>query len=114
MSFKWLLAYSQDLPVLKWVLKEKPELINKLDSEGDATFHLVPQEGLSLEFAQLLLANGADTSIRNNLGKTPLDIARDELGLTQDETKRKQLTDLIQLLTQHNATKLRADGAKDR
>lgn len=48
---------------------------NPQDKQGNTPMHRLAQRGTGREFARLLLEHGADLSIRNVKGKTPLDLA---------------------------------------
>lgn len=49
--------------------------VNEQDEHGDTLLHYAVQY-YKISMAQILLANGADASIRNNAGLTPLDLLR--------------------------------------
>ncbi len=48
---------------------------NPQDEQGNTPMHRLAQRGTGREFARLLLGHGADLSIRNVKGETPLDLA---------------------------------------
>lgn len=48
---------------------------NPQDEEGNTPMHRLAQRGTGREFARLLLEHGADLSIKNVKGETPLDLA---------------------------------------
>lgn len=48
---------------------------NPQDEQGNTPMHRLAQRGTGREFARLLLEHGADLSIRNIKGETPLDLA---------------------------------------
>ena len=48
---------------------------NPQDEEGNTPMHRLAQRGTGREFARLLMEHGADLSIRNVKGETPLDLA---------------------------------------
>ena len=48
---------------------------NPQDEEGNTPMHRLAQRGTGREFARLLLKHGADLSIKNVKGETPLDLA---------------------------------------
>jgi ankyrin repeat protein len=72
------LAYQGRLERLKRVLDEQPERAREVFPGELATplFVLPDDEELALEVARLLLARGADPSIRNSKGRTAADLAR--------------------------------------
>ena len=48
---------------------------NPQDKQGNTPMHRLAQRGTGREFARLLLEHGADLSIRNVKGETPMDLA---------------------------------------
>ena len=48
---------------------------NPQDAQGNTPMHRLAQRGTGREFAKLLLKHGADLSIRNVKGETPMDLA---------------------------------------
>ena len=48
---------------------------NPQDEQGNTPMHRLAQRGTGREFARLLLEHGADLSIKNVKGETPLDLA---------------------------------------
>jgi len=63
---------------------------NPQDEEGNTPMHRLAQRGTGREFAKLLLKHGADLSIKNVKGETPIDLA----------AKAKQPT-MLNLLREH-------------
>jgi hypothetical protein len=57
-------------------LKAKPQLANAKDSTGRTPLHIAAGRNMA-ETAQLLLQMGADPSLENADGKTPLEVARE-------------------------------------
>jgi ankyrin repeat protein len=53
--------------------------VNAVNQNGDTALHIACycRTGGSIKCAEELLAHGADTSIKNNVGKTPLNLAQD-------------------------------------
>jgi ankyrin repeat protein len=56
------------------ILNESNFLINTKDKNGNTLLHIVAEQDVS-EFLAPVLAQGADTSVLNNEGLSPLDIA---------------------------------------
>lgn len=62
-----------------WVTKKELD-VNAKDSRGDTPLHLATRCGITATIA-LLVEIGADKSIQNNLGKTPVDLANGGPGI---------------------------------
>ena len=71
-------AYKR-LDVVSWLLQSGAN-VNVADGEGDIPLHYAD----SLEVARILLANGADPSIRNAEGKTALESKLDDVVAEDD------------------------------
>lgn len=79
-TFLHLAVIVGSLEHLQRVLAANPDL-NATDSEGNTPLHLavfLPPRDRSAAVVQALLEKGADTTIANNHGKTPLQMAEDQ------------------------------------
>lgn len=72
------MAYSGRLDRLETVLCEKPERAREVvPGEGPTVLYSLPDdEALAVEAVRILLAHGADPSVRNDKGQTPAEHAR--------------------------------------
>jgi ankyrin repeat protein len=66
---------SSDTTKLRAVLAEHPELLNYQDEKGATPLHWAAERQL-LAVVSALLEHGADTTIKDRLGYTPVDTAR--------------------------------------
>lgn len=72
----WELAYSGRVDRLRVVLGEEPGLARVANASGETPLMYLPDDaGKALEAAQLLVAHGADPSLRDAHGRTAADIA---------------------------------------
>jgi ankyrin repeat protein len=72
----WSLTYNGKLERLREVLRESPELARSTNDSGETPLMWLPSdEGTALEIARLLVAHGADPSLRNKEGKTAGEVA---------------------------------------
>ena len=70
-------CYSGHTSITKLLLGRRGCHVNAVDNGGDTALHKACWDG-STECVKELLAHGADTSIKNKDGETPLDIARNQ------------------------------------
>jgi len=63
--------------VVQLLVKEGKINVNRRDVDGDTALHEAADEG-HLAIVKFLVENGADPSIKNKKGRTPLDEAQDE------------------------------------
>lgn len=59
-----------------WILKKHGVDLDIQDDDGKTALHLAYEEGKS-EIVNLLIENGADTTIRDLKGKTPFELGQD-------------------------------------
>ncbi|MDB4766422.1 ankyrin repeat domain-containing protein [bacterium] len=69
-------AYSYDSVAVKELLARRPELVNFTDQNGRSPLHEVCTHG-DTKTARVLLGAGADVSIKDSDGQTPIDRAAD-------------------------------------
>lgn len=51
--------------------------INAVDNDGSTSLHLAAELG-NIQIVRILLANGANPSLQNKAGETPIDLAEDQ------------------------------------
>jgi len=78
-----------DIDSLHRVLSTHPVLVNELDTNRWSVLHVAAQAGQQ-ESVRLLLDAGADLQARNNVGKTPYDLAFESLGENHPITEMLQ------------------------
>lgn len=89
-------SWSDDAPVAELLLARGAELNRSRADSGETALHAAAQSG-SVKVTRVLLARGADISIRDSRGKTPLDWALWNNGFEDpDRTARK--ADVAKLL----------------
>lgn len=62
-------------PVVELVLKHQPAWLNAQDTKGQTPLHLAANLNRTDVVALFLLQDNVDDSVRDNFGKTPLDVA---------------------------------------
>lgn len=67
-------AYYNLMDVAEFLLTTKDD-VNAISDTGNTPLHAAI-EGKHIEMARLLIASGANIHVRNNHGKTPMDLAR--------------------------------------
>ena len=72
-------AENSQLNIVKLLLNKKPEL-NIQNQYGDTPLHNAVRAG-NIDIVSELVIAGADINIKNNNGKLPIDIARDNNSL---------------------------------
>ena len=72
----WSFIKGNCVKALEWTVKNQPKTKNFLDSDGNSVLHIAAKIG-AVEIIKFYLANKVDKRIRNNQGKTALDIARE-------------------------------------
>ena len=71
-------AYSGCFESSLFLLKLKPELINRQNASGDTALHIAARES-HMELLQLLIQRQANEQCMNNESKIPLDLIRTDL-----------------------------------
>ena len=69
---------NRDPEVFAWLINEMGHNINEVDKEGNTLLHR-SSEHSNLKKVKFLIQKGADLNIKNHLGKTPLDLAKETL-----------------------------------
>lgn len=68
-----------NIDILKMLIEEKKANVNTLSYDNNTALHeAVKANDVTEQICELLLKNGADSSIKNNSGQTPLDIAKNQ------------------------------------
>jgi cytohesin len=83
------------------VLLEHGANPNCQDEEGDTPIHAAIKSPLVADpspYVELLLANGADPSVRNRAGRTALEEAEEQAGNPAEPLGKKELTEVIRML----------------
>ncbi len=88
------------------ILLDNKALINPQDHDGDTPLHFAVEEA-HIPFIELLLAHGADQTIWNAEGRTPMKLLLKNM-YTYDQSRRKQLSKIHgKLLNNHLNKSLR-------
>jgi hypothetical protein len=89
-------VWEKNIKVVKLLIERKANVNAQVKSprgenwaEGWTSLHFALNHGY-FKIAKVLLANGADPNMRNDDDKTPFDLAMEESGQIEDETKKKK------------------------
>lgn len=90
--------------IIKLLLAKNPKLVNFQDREGSTAMHLAASCGY-LQCVKMLLACGADITLRNAIGQTPLEEA-EQTGLDESDVCVEYLRTIWQTLEEEAAARM--------
>lgn len=80
--------------VIRWLLAQDKVDVNCRDSEGDTPLHHCDD----VTSASMLIEAGADSQLKNDDGKTPLQAKEEELGETEEDDEDEDYIKLKELV----------------